>query len=121
MRMMAVPSDNETWIIETGERIIEKMATHGRDALSDWEVLSYCLWVVDYSMRNAGDLATAADIFAGYKRQGLAAARGLGLAQATTLFSASEPELERMYFELFEAVCAELQAAGQESEPEQSG
>ena len=60
---MAVPSDNETWVIEAGDTVIRKITCSSIECLSPWEMLVYCLWVADYGMRNAGDLDTAADVY----------------------------------------------------------
>ena len=54
---------SETWVIEAGDRVIQKKARVGFDRLTDWERLVYSLWVADYGMRNAGDLDTAKDVF----------------------------------------------------------
>jgi hypothetical protein len=58
--------DNETWIVEEGDRISQKKARLGFDRLTDWERLVYSLWVADYGMRNAGDLSTARDVYADF-------------------------------------------------------
>ena len=63
---MNIPSENETWLIERGDEIIEKKAAQGYECLSKWERLVYCLWVCDYSIRNAGDLDTGTDIYPNY-------------------------------------------------------
>ena len=42
--------DNETWVIEAGDRVIQKKARHGFDSLTIWERLVYSLWVADYGM-----------------------------------------------------------------------
>ena len=31
--------DNETWVIEAGDRVIQKKARHGFDSLTTWERL----------------------------------------------------------------------------------
>ena len=51
--------DNETWVIEEGDRIIQKKAHFGNNSLTEWESLVYSLWVADSGMRNAGDLDNA--------------------------------------------------------------
>ena len=48
-------TDNETWVVEAGDTVIQKKASCGIERLSPWERLVYCLWVADYGMRNAGD------------------------------------------------------------------
>jgi hypothetical protein len=60
---MRAPTDNETWVIETGDTIIRKKTRGGIECLSPWETLVYCLWVADYAMRNAGDLEAAAGVY----------------------------------------------------------
>jgi hypothetical protein len=51
---MTVQIDNETWVIEAGDAVIQKKARSGMGSLAPWERLVYCLWVADYGMRNAG-------------------------------------------------------------------
>jgi len=51
--------ENETWIVERGGQIVEKMTDAAHQPLTDLERLIYCLWVADYGMRNTGDLETA--------------------------------------------------------------
>ena len=60
---MTIEHDNETWIIEAGDAVIQKRAEQGDDALTPLERLIHCLWVADYGMRNAGDLITAGDVY----------------------------------------------------------
>lgn len=54
--------DSESWIVETGSRIIRKKADLGEGALSPHEKALYCLWVIDYSVRNSGTLAAVEDL-----------------------------------------------------------
>ncbi|PKP92515.1 MAG: hypothetical protein CVT77_08635 [Alphaproteobacteria bacterium HGW-Alphaproteobacteria-16] len=100
--------DNETWLIDSGHAIIARKAALGMAALTPRERLIHCLWIADYSMRNAGDLAAARDLDVRYLADGLGAARALGLPHAAALFSLSEGELERRFFDLFDGVCDEL-------------
>ncbi len=102
--------DNETWLIETGHDVIDKVASGGVSSLSAYEQLIYCLWVADYGMRNAGDLDTATDVDATFHEQGRKLAAELGLPKTLAAFDLSKPELERRFFELFDGVCAELRA-----------
>ena len=100
--------DNQTWLIDAGHDIIEKKRAQGREALTPRERLIHCFWIADYSMRNAGDLATARDLDFYYRTDGARAAAALDLPVAASLFALSEGELERRFFDLFDAVCAEL-------------
>ena len=48
--------DNESWVIEVGDDVINKKAAFGYANLADLEKAIYCLWVIDYSIRNSGTL-----------------------------------------------------------------
>lgn len=102
--------DNQTWLIDVGHDIIEKKRGQGRDALTPRERLIHCFWIADYSMRNAGDLATARDLDPLYLADGAQAAAVLDMPLARALFGLSEGELERRFFDLFDDLCEELRA-----------
>ncbi|MGE8135417.1 hypothetical protein ACQKO5_17585 [Novosphingobium subterraneum] len=104
-----IPSENETWLIDTGDAIIQKKAAQGRDALTACERLIHCVWVADYSMRNAGDLIAASDLYPPFRQEAAQLAGELGLARTKAAFCSPAEELERMYFDAFNDVCAELQ------------
>lgn len=108
---MAGPSDNETWLIETGDLVIRKKATFGAEGLLTWEVLVYCLWAADYGMRNAGDLDTAADVHPAFQEQARRIAEQLSLPMTHQAFSLSKDDLEMQYFERFELMCDEIKVA----------
>ena len=100
--------DNQTWLIDVGHAIIEKKRAGGVDALTPRERLIHCFWIADYSMRNAGDLATARDLDPGYLADARTTSATLELPRAREAFGLSEGELERRYFDLFDGVCDEL-------------
>jgi len=100
--------DNQTWLIDEGHGVIEKKTAIGVANLLPRERLIHCWWIADYSMRNAGDLATARELDPHYRSDGLAAAQALALARASAAFALSEGELERRFFDLFDGVCDEL-------------
>ena len=102
--------DNETWLLDEGQKAIEKQLAHGYASLSAIERLTYCLWVADYGMRNAGDMATADDLHPSFREDGLAAAQHLGLPRSAVAFHLSLYELEKQYFELFDELVNELRA-----------
>jgi hypothetical protein len=104
-----IPSGNETWLIEAGDQVIQKKAEQGRDALTACERLIHCVWVADYSMRNAGDLITASDLYPPFREEATQLAGELGLARTKAAFSLPTEELERAYLDAFDGVCAELQ------------
>ena len=105
---MTTPTDNENWLIDIGDSIINKKAQIGFNSLTDHERLIYCLWVMDYSMRNAGDLKTAPDVYANYKDTGLAMAKKLLLNKAAEAFSMDTSNIEKLYFNIFESLCTEI-------------
>ncbi|MFO1021541.1 MAG: hypothetical protein U0903_12715 [Planctomycetales bacterium] len=103
--------DNESWLIETGDLILQKKADQGTESLTSWEILLYCLWVADYSMRNAGDLETARDVFVDFLTQAAVSAQSLSLSKSYRAFSLPSSELEQIYFEAFDSICEEVRAA----------
>ena len=88
---MTVPSENETWLIEAGDEVIQKMAASGSDGLSLWERLVYCLWVADYGMRNAGDLDTASRALERAATNGLSPVR-IGVEKSRILVSSGHTD-----------------------------
>ena len=48
--------ETETWLIEEGDRIIQKKSREGFDSLSSLEKAIYDFWVIDYAVRNSGTL-----------------------------------------------------------------
>lgn len=108
---MAKPTKNESWIIETGDRVIQKKARRGAKKLTKWERLVYCLWVADYGMRNAGDLDTAADVYDEFHSEARRLSTELSLPLTQAAFSLSKGKLEREYFNRFELICEEIKQA----------
>lgn len=103
--------DNETWVVEEGGRIVQKQAKVGLDGLTEWERLVYALWVADYGMRNAGDLDTARDMYADFQSVALRSAAKLSLSTTGSAFTLDPDTLQQRYFDLFDAVCAEIRSA----------
>ena len=103
--------ENETWVIDTGDRIIQKEARTGADSLTPWERLVYCLWVADYMMRNAGDFANAVDMYPGFQADASRLAEQLSLAYTRETFALPQAVLQREYFNRFLGVCDEIKNA----------
>jgi hypothetical protein len=108
---MRAPTDNETWVIETGDTIVGRKTRGGIECLSPWETLVYCFWVADYGMRNAGDLDAAADVYAEFHSNARRIAEVLSLRLTHEAFSLPQSDLEREYFDRFECICNEIRAA----------
>ena len=102
--------DNETWIIEAGDAVIQTRAAQGPAALQPLERLVYCLWVADYGMRNAGDLDAASDLYADFQAEAAGLARDLELPATRAAFALGRTELQERYFQVFDAVCEEIRA-----------
>lgn len=100
--------DNETWLLDEGDRVIGRRASGDPSSPTARDVLIHCLWVADYGMRNAGDLEAAADVHPAFMADGLAAARSIGLPQATAAFALPVADLERRWFDLFDSFVAEV-------------
>ena len=107
---MSTPSDNETWILDAGDAVLEKKASSGVGSLSALERLIYCLWVADYGMRNAGDLSTACELYADFQREGARLAGELSLSFTHESFSLAVDALQGQYFQRFDRICNELQS-----------
>ena len=93
--------------------MVEKRARGGDASLSAWERLVYCLWVADYMMRNAGDFANAVDLHPKFRSEARDLSRKLSLALTYEAFSLPEADLQREYFERFDAMCNEIRRAAQ--------
>jgi hypothetical protein len=104
-------SEWENWLIETGDDIIHKKAATGWQNLSDAEKLTYCLWVLDYGMRNAGDVQTAADVFPEFQSEGETSARRLGLSDVAALFGDVNSLSQQSYFDAFDETCRSVSGA----------
>jgi hypothetical protein len=103
--------DNETWLLNASELIWRKELEAGRSALSPREHLIDGLAFIDYCMRNAGDLANITDGGLPHLDDARSAAIELGLQRCIAALSLPPPELEQRYFDLFDAVMAEVRAA----------
>jgi hypothetical protein len=109
-------AENETWIVERGAKVIEKKAQSGPASLNDWERLVYCLWVTDYMMRNAGDLANAVDMYPNFQSDAKQLATQLALSNTLQMFSLSKRSLQQQYYDRFDKICAEIRNANPATE-----
>jgi hypothetical protein len=108
---LATPIDTATWLLEAGSAVIDKKARDGPHSLTPWERLVYCLWVTDYSMRNAGDLDAARDIRMDFQSEGARIAKILELPFIHASFALPPSALESDYFARFDALCHEVRTA----------
>jgi hypothetical protein len=104
--------DWETWLVEdAGYAVVEKKAGVGLNGLSPAERLTYCLWVADYGMRNAGDLEAAADVYPPFQTEGAQLAGELRLMQTAAIFASPRNEFQQNYFDRFDDMCHEIAGA----------
>ncbi|MRJ44614.1 hypothetical protein KF946_10100 [Idiomarina loihiensis] len=108
---MIASTDNESWLIDCGDEIIQKKAGSGFSGLSDWERLVYCLWVADYSIRNAGDLGAAEDLYEDYRKDLLFFSRELELTKTSEVFASATEFAPEQYERRFEDICREVRKA----------
>ena len=107
---LSAHTENQTWVVETGDRVIRKKAKAGVASLGEWERLVYCLWFADYMMRNAGDFANA-DMYPTFQTDAVHLATRLGLAVTRNFFSLPRRMLQKEYFNRFEGVVDEIRNA----------
>ncbi|MBD3673143.1 MAG: hypothetical protein HUJ26_06410 [Planctomycetaceae bacterium] len=103
--------DNETWIIEFGDEIIQKKSQNGFESLNDYEQLVFLVWIADFSIRNAGDLVSGKDIRPGFKQEILSLARKLSYSVMIQAFDQPDEDLIENYYNLFDSICDELRKA----------
>ena len=112
----ALDVDGETWLVEfRGHEIVGKLANRGRSALSEIEALIYFFWVLDYSVRNAGDVALGEDLEPNLFTELRDLSRELELSETlqfvTVDFSSlSGDDLETLFYDSFDIVCDEIRA-----------
>jgi hypothetical protein len=102
---------NETWIIETGDAVIQKMGRSDTRSLAPLETLIYCVWVADYGMRNAGDLDSAKDVYSRFHSKARQIAEELSLPLTYEAFALKKSELEQQYFDRFDPMVDEIKHA----------
>ncbi len=110
--MCTESTDNETWLIEVGDEIIEKKASSGYEKLSMLERSIYCLWVLDYAVRNSGGLGQIEDLHSSALVELLSSAESQNWKRVESLVSGSEnePEFCEKYYEQFDLACNELRS-----------
>lgn len=105
--------DLETWIIEVGDAIIQKLHREGSSSLTSIEWAIYWMWEIDYAVRNSGCFGPLMDSgsTAFHDLQLFATnARLLGLASWLES-SADELAFCESYYRKFDDVCGELREA----------
>ena len=109
---MSMNLDNESWLIEIGEEIIEKKAAVGICALTNIEHAIYCLWVIDYAVRNSGSLEPVKELYptAIKDLSNLSQTNSWLLNSKTAAESENPAQFCSSYYESFENRCGELRS-----------
>lgn len=102
--------DHETWLIEAGDAVIQKKSQTGMSSLTSVERLIYCVWLADYSIRNAGDLMTAGDLYEPFYEEAVQFAKMLHLHSIERSFSLPMQNFVQEYYTCFELICSELRS-----------
>lgn len=102
--------DAETWLLDAGDEVIAKKSKHGAASLSDVEKAIYCLWVLDYAVRNSGSFGPMMELYPRAKDELLAfaQARRLEGMAAWLLSAADEDAFCADYYSHFDQACLEL-------------
>ena len=103
---------NESWLIEIGHDVIEKKTHVGLQALNKTEKAIYCLWVIDYAVRNSGSLAPIEDLHPGALKEleDYADAYGWKAVSSMLRLSADEETFFSKYLDRFDSACGEIRA-----------
>lgn len=103
-------TDNETWLIDEGNRIILKKSSEGFDSLLSLEKAIYHLWVVDYAVRNSGTLAPILELNKDSVSQLSSFARNNGCRRLYTMMELAKDEKNfcNNYYRNFDDACADL-------------
>ena len=112
-------TDNETWLIETGDLVIRKKASSSLLSLSDIERAIYCFWVIDYSVRNSGTLGAVGDLYPGAFLELSQYARTNNVSHLALISETANTTDEGFcenYYRLFEAACDDIRAVYQRTE-----
>lgn len=103
--------DSESWLIDTGDDIVRKIADADLKSLKRIEHAVYCFWVLDYAVRNSGTLFPIEDIHPEALSELRDAARASNWPLVLELTSMDEPALVEEYYERFEATVSEVRVA----------
>lgn len=101
-------ADAEGWLLDAGDEVIRKGAKGA--ALTELDRAIYCMWVLDYAVRNSGTLEPMRELHPVARDELLAFARARRLeALAGWLGSAADEEAFcAEYYSNFERGCTEL-------------
>jgi hypothetical protein len=103
--------DLETWLLDAGGLVIQKMAEQGASALSAPERAVHWMWLIDYSVRNAGCFGPLEDMGAKTALSDLvrfAQDAKLSALSSWLQLSDNEEAFCSAYYQHFDKSCVEL-------------
>lgn len=104
--------DAETWLLTAADEVHHKKAERGGASLTAAEHAIYCMWVIDYAVRNSGTLEPMRELYpgAGAELEAFARRSSLGRLGAWAKSIADEARFCETYEGSFPSACAELRA-----------
>ena len=108
-------TDLGDWIVEAGDRVIRKRAARDSSGVAAAEHAVYCLWVIDYAVRNSGTLEPIAELYpaAITELSAFAASHGLSVLSQWLGGTGNQSEFCATYWDHFDAACGELRACAE--------
>lgn len=102
--------DFETWLIDTGDVVIQKLHDEGAASLAPTEWGVYWMWTIDYAVRNSGSFGPLEDEGSTAVEDLRAFSKRTGLHTLTAWLSTAADEFMfcQSYFEHFDEACSEL-------------
>lgn len=102
--------DMETWLLEEGNRVIQKKSIWGLNSLTLVEQRIYSMWVVDYAVRNSGTLEPMRELYPDALHElGLFAASSNAVNLLALLnLSSDEKNFCSEYGERFDRACGDI-------------
>ncbi|WP_034382064.1 hypothetical protein [Herbaspirillum sp. CF444] len=104
-------NDLETWLVEAGDIVLRKKAQQGESALSESERAVDWMWLIDYSVRNAGCFGPLEDMGAKTALSDLACFAQdakLSVLSSWLQLSDNEEAFCSTYYQHFDKACGEL-------------
>jgi hypothetical protein len=102
--------DLETWLIDTGDVVIQKLHSEGAGSLTPTEWGIYWMWTIDYAVRNSGSFGPLEDMESTAIEDLRAFSQRTGLQTLTAWLNtaADESTFCQSYLEHFDEACSEL-------------
>jgi hypothetical protein len=102
--------DLETWLIDTGAVVLQKLNDEGPGSLSPVESGVYWMWWIDYAVRNSGSFGPLQDMESSAISDLLAFSERAGLPKLAAWLNsaADESAFCDSYLDHFDEACGEL-------------